>query len=125
MKRFLCLALLILPAILILTGCAATENAIDRAERGMDMAGDAIEGILDPRMGGDGDTRASMLTKKEAEDIALGQAGISRDEAENIRTEYECDGGDGCYEIEFYHNGVEYDVKVNDDDCNIISFDKG
>jgi len=124
MKRFLCLALLILPAIFILTGCDATENAIDRAEEGMDMVGDAAEEMIDPLMGDHGDTRASMLTKREAEDIALRQAGISRDEAENIRTEYEHDDGMAYYDIEFSHNGVEFDIKVNSDDGNIMSFDR-
>jgi len=65
-----------------------------------------------------------MLTKREAEDIALRQAGISRDEAENIRTEYEHDDGMAYYDIEFSHNGVEFDIKVNSDDGNIMSFDR-
>lgn len=124
MKRFLCLSLLFICALPVLTGCGAVNGAADMVESGMDMVGDAAHNMIDPQ-NDTNDNRASMLTKKEAEDIAFGKAGVSRDEAENIRCEYEHDNGRGYYEIEFYANGVEYDIKVDSDDGNIMSFDKG
>ena len=57
-------------------------------------------------------TLPERITAEAAEDIALAHAGISREDLSYLRTEFDYDRGIAEYEIEFYHDGWEYDYEI-------------
>ena len=64
------------------------------------------------------------LSKEQAQDIALKQAGLSADQVTRLRAEFEIDDGIPLYEVEFYHDGWEYDCEVHAETGSILSFDR-
>lgn len=67
------------------------------------------EAILTPAS----ENQADQLTDSEAEDIALGSLGLTRDEVILERTEYDRERGRMVWEVELYHNGIEYDFEID------------
>lgn len=67
------------------------------------------EAILTPAS----ENQADQLTDSEAENIALGSLGLTRDEVILERTEYDRERGQWVWEVEFYHNGIEYDFEID------------
>ncbi len=63
------------------------------------------------------------LSVEEAEKIALEHAGLSADEVNFIRREFEIDDGVKQYDIEFYHDRFEYEYSIHADSGDIISFE--
>ena len=57
-------------------------------------------------------TQPERITAEAAEDIALAHAGISREDLRYLRTEFDYDNAVPEYEIEFYHEGWEYDYEI-------------
>ena len=57
-------------------------------------------------------TLPERITAEAAEDIALAHAGISREDLSYLRTEFDYDRGIAEYEIEFHHDGWEYDYEI-------------
>ena len=62
----------------------------------------------------------SPLTETGAEDLALAAVGLSRDDVIWERTEYDRERGQDVWEVEFYHDGVEYDFEINADTGEIL-----
>ena len=68
------------------------------------------------------DTR--NLTKEQAEDIALEHAKLTRDQITRLHTTYELDDGVPEYEVDFHHDGTEYDYTIHADTGKILGWDK-
>lgn len=100
MKRFVFPLLLI--AALLLTGCSARFDA--------DVA--AIS------------SAAESLTREQARDLALEQAGVTADQVNRLEVEYDTDDGVPRYEVSFYYNGWEYDYEYNADTGELLSYDR-
>ena len=66
---------------------------------------------------------AGMLTAEDAEDIALEDAGLTRQEVSFLQTEYEVDRGVPQYEVEFSHRGREYDYHISAENGHILYTD--
>ena len=66
------------------------------------------EAILTPAS----ENQTNQLTDSEAEDIALGSVGLSRDGVVMERTELDRERGQWVWEVEFYRDGVEYDFEI-------------
>lgn len=59
------------------------------------------------------------ISAAEAEEIALLDLGLSRDQVRFDRTEADYERGDLVWEVEVYHNGVEYDYHIKAADGSI------
>ena len=99
MKRFVFPLLLI--AALLLTGCSARFDA--------DVA--AI-------------SSAAALTREQARDLALEQAGLSADQVTRLEVEYDADDGAPRYEVSFHYDGWEYDYEFHAETGELISYDR-
>lgn len=64
------------------------------------------------------------LTKEEARDIALKHAGLTAAEVTRLRVEFDYDDGVPEYEVDFFHNGYEYDYEIHAETGKIIKWDK-
>lgn len=100
MKKPLFAALMIaLLSLTLLAGCAA--GAVDSSV----IPTRTPRAALQP-------TQPERITAEAAEDIALAHAGISREDLRYLRTEFDYDNAVPEYEIEFYHEGWEYDYEI-------------
>lgn len=62
----------------------------------------------------------TKLSADDAEKIALDALGLTRDAVVMDRTEYDREKGQDVWEVEFYHDGVEYDFEINADTGEIL-----
>lgn len=67
---------------------------------------------------------AEYISAEEAENAALGHAGVERSAAVFDRTQWELSKGTAIYEVEFTSAGVEYEYDVNALTGAIISYEK-
>ena len=65
-----------------------------------------------------------LITKEEAETIALNHAGFTPDQVTWLRTNYELDDGVHQYEVEFHQGSWEYDYEINAKTGEILSYDR-
>ncbi len=65
----------------------------------------------------------SYISVNQAQSIAVGHAGLSRDEVSFSKAKLEHDDGLTVYEIEFSKNGVEYEYTVDAVTGNVLSYD--
>lgn len=67
---------------------------------------------------------ATLLSKEEAEKIALEHAGFTADQVQRLRTELDYDRGKPEYEVDFHVDRWEYDYEIDAETGKILSFDK-
>lgn len=67
---------------------------------------------------------SAKITKEEAENIALEHAGLAADQVRFDHTEYDGDDRYPEYEIEFYHDGWEYQYEVHAETGEILKSEK-
>jgi len=65
---------------------------------------------------------AAGVSEEAAKDIALADAGVSKDEAQRLTLERDTERGEQVYEIEFYLGAAEYDYTVRISDGSILEF---
>ena len=63
---------------------------------------------------------AGMLTAEEAEEVALGHAELTREAVAGLHSEYDVERGVPVYEVEFTHNGREYDYHISAETGQIV-----
>ena len=56
---------------------------------------------------------AEYISSEQAEDAALGHAGVERSASVFERTQWKLSKGTAIYEVEFISAGVEYEYKIN------------
>ncbi len=66
---------------------------------------------------------AGRLTKDEAKQIALKEAGVTAAEATFIKARLDYDDGREEYEFEFYADGREFDIDVDANTGRVVKFD--
>ena len=66
---------------------------------------------------------AGRLTKDEAKQIALKEAGVTAAEATFTKARLDYDDGREEYEFEFYADGKEFDVDVDANTGRVVKFD--
>jgi len=66
----------------------------------------------------------ALLTKAEAEAIALTHAGLKVNQVTNLRSEYDWDNRVKYYDIEFRSGDYEYDYEVHAETGVVLSWDK-
>ena len=132
MKRkipILIVLIFVLTAVTLLTACSPRqaeqklEQFEDAAENRLDATEDAISSAIQDAV--PTPTAApGMLTAEDATAIAVEHAGLSGQQVLRLKTQYEIDDGVPHYDVEFYHNGVEYDYEIHAETGNILSFDR-
>ena len=64
------------------------------------------------------------LTKDEASAIALKHAGLTAADVTRLRTQFDYDDGRPEYDVDFHHDGYEYDYEIHAETGKILSIDK-
>ena len=67
---------------------------------------------------------SAQITLKEAEEIALSDAGFSAEDVRFTRTELDYEDGQKIYEIEFYKEAIEYEYEINAINGEIVKYKK-
>ena len=119
MKTRFCAALLLAAlSVTLFTGCASV-HAQDRSSVSAEPTPAATPAATGPSR-----TLQPYISRKDAKTIALTHAGISAKEADYLTAEFDYDNGQPKYEVEFYHNGYEYDYEIHAENGKIIAWDK-
>ena len=152
--RFCAALLLAALALPLFGGCAANATQLDRAEdlveNRLDRAEDALESRVEAALAAPAGsaapatepaaptapavpateaatpaaTEADLLTKEEAEKIALEHAGFTADQVTRLRTELDHERGRPEYEVDFHVDRYEYDYEIDAKTGKILSWDK-
>ena len=112
MKRMMAVCLL-LP---LLTGCATMER--------LESIKSAGEKLMDSTVMATKVPDGSLLTAKEAEDIALNRAGLTRQQVMRLRTEYDLENGRHTYEVEFRQGFWEYSARIDAETGEILEWER-
>lgn len=64
------------------------------------------------------------ITQTQAEDIALKDAGVSRDQVDTMDAHSDLDNGISVYDVEFTADGYEYDYEIKKQNGRIVKQDK-
>ncbi len=67
---------------------------------------------------------AALLTKEQAQAIALEYAGVSADDVTWLRVEYDADDGVPEYDVQFRYGRWEYEYEIHAETGALLSFDK-
>lgn len=138
----LLLAVLMIP---LLTGCSlraideGLDTVEDAVEHRVDTAEDAVESAVMDVIIPDSppplaqapaptasatDAATTLLTKEEAEAIALAYLNLTADQVSYLWTEYEIDDGIAQYDVQFHEGYWEYEFEIHAETGKILSFDK-
>ena len=112
MKRMIALIAL-LP---LLAGCATMER--------LESVRSAGEKLMDSTVMATKVPDGSLLTAKEAEDIALNRAGLTRQQVMRLRTEYDLENGKHTYEVEFRQGFWEYSARIDAETGEILEWER-
>ena len=66
------------------------------------------------------DNTTVSITAAEAEALALAHAGLTADQVTRLHSEYDVDNGVPQYEVEFHHDGWEYEYEVHAETGKIL-----
>ncbi len=67
---------------------------------------------------------SSNVSKTEAEQIALQDAGVSANDVSRLHTDYDSDNGFAKYEVTFYYDGLEYEYDIDAGNGTVLQLDK-
>lgn len=124
--------LAVILSLLLLTACAneakstleSMENAVEnKAEKMEDAAEKTVDNLFSPP-GTSGQNTAKTITEEQAKTIALEHAGLTADQVQYLRVQYEIDDGIPQYEVDFHHERWEYDYEINAETGDILSYDR-
>lgn len=65
-----------------------------------------------------------LLTEAQAEAVALNHAGLTAAQVKGLRSQFDVDDGVKEWDVEFWHDGWEYDYEIHAVSGAIRSFDK-
>lgn len=139
MKKQFAVIMLVLVLLLAATGCAAAnavqrlDAAEDRVEAKLDAAEDKLEDSMRKAVA-DAPAAAEttpavtgssvLLTKEQAQQIALDYLGLTADQVTRLRSEQEIDDGVPQFDVEFHQGDWEYEFEIHAEDGRILSYDK-
>lgn len=76
------------------------------------------------RHGADASAGEGQITEEEAREIALAYAGVTEEEAQRLKMEFDYDDGRGVYEVEWHVGRTEYSCDVDAGTGEVLSFEK-
>lgn len=115
--------ILSLIAALTFTGCQAeaVEQRMDAAEDAIESRVDAVEDRIEQALTPEATTMPqAKLSAKEAEAIALKDAGVTAEQVNRLRSEYDLDRGVPEYDVEFHYDGWEYNYEIHAETGEIL-----
>ena len=119
-----------LPSLVLLAaltaGCAGMErldSIRSTPEKLIDSGVNALESAAMDTTASSSPEKA-RLTKEEARDIALKDAGFAQDQVSWLHVEYEVDRGIPQYEVDFHQGPWEYSYEIHGSTGEILSFEK-
>ena len=112
MKKVI-LILTVVALLAVLVGCGVEEK-LDRVE-------DRIENALDPE--DKAPKTQATISKEQAENIALEHAGLSREQVQSIRAEYDYDDGRAEYDVTIYAGDLEYEFEIHAESGEVLSYE--
>ncbi len=74
--------------------------------------------------GSDASAGEGQITEEEAREIALAYAGVTEEEAQRLKMEFDYDDGRGVYEVEWHVGRTEYSCDVDAGTGEVLSFEK-
>ena len=77
-----------------------------------------------PNTNTNSNTSSNKISADKAKKIALNHANLTSNQVSYIQVEADFDDYTPSYDVEFYHNNVEYSYEINANNGNIISFEK-
>jgi len=116
MKRIFPIVLL-LP---LLAGCVTMERLEDVRSSAEKLIEDSVESGAMATAPADG----SLLTKQEAETLALDHAQLNRGQISRLRTRYQWEDGRHLYEIEFRQGPWEYHCELDAETGEILEWER-
>jgi len=128
MKKFLLTGLLATCLLITTAGCSAVnlarqpESAEDTVHRAVSPAPAAIPEapVATPQ-----ETDAAMqITLEEAQRIAFDHVGLTIDQVQGLRTNFEIDDGVPRYDVEFFTDNLKYEFEIDAQTGKILSFDR-
>lgn len=102
--------LLTLPALLSLSGCGQTTESAAAKPAAQPAPASQQQGAAD-------------ISTDNALSIALNYAGVSADQAYNVKIDRDKDAAIPVYDVEFETNDIDYDVEVDMHSGDIVSSD--
>ena len=126
--RFFAALLLAALTVFVFSGCTAhalqqLDRAEDAIENHMDKAEKEIENRIESSMK-DPTAQAGQITKDEAVSIALDHAKLEENQVFRLHVALDYDDGHPEYEVDFYHDGWEYDYEIDAETGKITGWDK-
>ena len=149
MKKQLTAVLLIFALLLTMAGCSAANavQKLDAAEDKVEAKLDAVEDKVEmavrntvapapsvpreapapteaPVQPAPEKAAPAVISKEEAEKIALDYNGFSADQVKRMWSEFEYDDGVPQYDVEYHEGDWEYEFEINAENGKILSYDK-
>lgn len=119
MKKILANIMVFSLAMLLLTACDTKQNVVPIP--GADTTADEKMPQMTDKTQVD---TSKFIGEEKAKELALKKAGIGADGVKFDRVELDHDDGVWQYEVDFRHGDMEYDIDVNAENGEIISFEK-
>lgn len=135
MKRHLSLLLVLAVLLPALAGCqntapaetnakATTENATQPTIAGLPASASVAPAETNPATQPDA-SQAPRLTRQEAINIALKDAGFPSDQVRELEAELDRDAGVLHYDVDFDKDGYDYDYEIDAVSGKILKVEKG
>ena len=141
MKKQLTAVLLVFALLLTMAGCSAANavQKLDAAEDKVEAKLDAVEDKVEMAVRNtvapapaeapaqpapEKEAASAIISREEAEKIALDYTGFSANQVKRLHTEYEIDDGIPQYDVEYHEGDWEYEFEINAENGKILSYDK-
>lgn len=119
MKKILVSIMTIVMSVMMLTACGPENNVAPTPTT------DATADATMPQNTATATADASkFIGEEKAKELALQKAGINAEGVTFDRIELDRDDGVWQYEVDFRHEGTEYDIDIKADNGEILSFEK-
>lgn len=118
MKKILVSIMLFSLAMSLLTACDSIQNAIPTPDTGV------ADGTMSQATEKTQVDTSKFIGEEKAKELALKKAEIGADGVKFDRVELDHDDGVWQYEVDFRHGDIEYDIDINAENGEILSFEK-
>lgn len=105
-------------AMLLLTACGSKQDAASTPDSS------AAEGTIPQTTDKTQADTSKFIGEEKAKELALKKAEIGADGVKFDRVELDHDDGVWQYEVDFRHGDIEYDIDINAENGEILSFEK-
>lgn len=127
--------LLLIAVLLTVTGCSAADTVrrLDAAEDRLEAKLDYAQAQLERRIRNTGrpaqlppagHNPEPMLTKEQAQQIALDYLGFTADQVSRLRAEYDPDDGIPRFDVELHQGDWEYELEIHGESGQVLSCDR-